>query len=165
MKYRPALRLRSPAARCTRLGGFQEILVASKMRQRSRLPPWSAAGQRPTGTLRPFEKVDETFTPLRGHSFSNYHSTPKVIFMNKSVMIVGVGGQGTLLASRILGDAMMDQGYDVKVSEVHGMSSGAAPSSPMSAMGTRSIPPLSKPARPMWSWPSSSWRPPGSCPI
>ena len=42
--------------------------------------------------------------------------------MNKSVMIVGVGGQGTLLASRILGDAMMDQGYDVKVSEVHGIS-------------------------------------------
>ena len=42
--------------------------------------------------------------------------------MVKSVMIVGVGGQGTLLASRILGDAMMDQGYDVKVSEVHGMS-------------------------------------------
>ena len=42
--------------------------------------------------------------------------------MNKSVMIVGVGGQGTLLASRILGDAMMDQGFDVKVSEVHGMS-------------------------------------------
>ena len=42
--------------------------------------------------------------------------------MNKSVMIVGVGGQGTLLASRILGDAMMSQGFDVKVSEVHGMS-------------------------------------------
>ena len=42
--------------------------------------------------------------------------------MIKSVMIIGVGGQGTLLASRILGDAMMDQGYDVKVSEVHGMS-------------------------------------------
>ena len=42
--------------------------------------------------------------------------------MTKSVMIVGVGGQGTLLASRILGDAMMSQGFDVKVSEVHGMS-------------------------------------------
>ena len=42
--------------------------------------------------------------------------------MTKSVMIGGVGGQGTLLASRILGDAMMDQNYDVKVSEVHGMS-------------------------------------------
>ncbi len=39
-----------------------------------------------------------------------------------SVMIVGVGGQGTLLASRLLGGAMMEQGYDVKVSEVHGMS-------------------------------------------
>jgi len=37
-------------------------------------------------------------------------------------MIVGVGGQGTLLASRLLGAAMLSQGYDVKVSEVHGMS-------------------------------------------
>ena len=42
--------------------------------------------------------------------------------MVKSVIIVGVGGQGTLLASRILGYAVMKQGYDVKVSEVHGMS-------------------------------------------
>ena len=42
--------------------------------------------------------------------------------MNKSIMIVGVGGQGTLLASRILGSALLSKGYDVKVSEVHGMS-------------------------------------------
>ena len=40
----------------------------------------------------------------------------------KNIMIVGVGGQGTLLASRILGNAVIGQGYDVKVSEVHGMS-------------------------------------------
>ena len=40
----------------------------------------------------------------------------------KSVMIVGVGGQGSLLASRILGHVFMAQGFDVKVSEVHGMS-------------------------------------------
>ncbi len=40
----------------------------------------------------------------------------------KSIMIVGVGGQGTLLASRVLGHLFMDAGYDVKVSEVHGMS-------------------------------------------
>lgn len=40
----------------------------------------------------------------------------------KSIMIVGVGGQGTLLASRLLGNAIMQQNYDVKVSEVHGMS-------------------------------------------
>lgn len=39
-----------------------------------------------------------------------------------SIMIVGVGGQGTLLASRILGDVLLSQGYDVKLSEVHGMS-------------------------------------------
>ena len=40
----------------------------------------------------------------------------------KSIMIVGVGGQGTLLASRILGAALIRNGFDVKVSEVHGMS-------------------------------------------
>ncbi len=39
-----------------------------------------------------------------------------------SVMIVGVGGQGTLLASRLLGNVVISEGYDVKVSEVHGMS-------------------------------------------
>ena len=41
---------------------------------------------------------------------------------SKSIMIVGVGGQGSLLASRILGNVLLSQGYDVKVSEVHGMS-------------------------------------------
>lgn len=40
----------------------------------------------------------------------------------KSIMIVGVGGQGTLLASRLLGAALLSENYDVKVSEVHGMS-------------------------------------------
>ena len=40
----------------------------------------------------------------------------------KNIMIVGVGGQGTLLASKLLGDVLLRQGYDVKVSEVHGMS-------------------------------------------
>lgn len=40
----------------------------------------------------------------------------------KSIMIVGVGGQGSLLASRLLGNVLLAQGYDVKVSEVHGMS-------------------------------------------
>ena len=41
---------------------------------------------------------------------------------NVNIMIVGVGGQGTLLASRILGNAILSGGYDVKLSEVHGMS-------------------------------------------
>lgn len=39
-----------------------------------------------------------------------------------NVMIVGVGGQGSLLASKLLGRLLIDEGYDVKVSEVHGMS-------------------------------------------
>ena len=39
-----------------------------------------------------------------------------------NIMIVGVGGQGSLLASRLLGNALVSEGYDVKVSEVHGMS-------------------------------------------
>ena len=39
-----------------------------------------------------------------------------------NVMIVGVGGQGSLLASKLLGKVLLDAGYDVKVSEVHGMS-------------------------------------------
>lgn len=42
--------------------------------------------------------------------------------MNKAIMIVGVGGQGTLLASKLLGRILLSKGYDVKVSEVHGMS-------------------------------------------
>ena len=40
----------------------------------------------------------------------------------KNVMIVGVGGQGSLLASKLLGTLLTDEGFDVKVSEVHGMS-------------------------------------------
>ncbi|MBQ7260612.1 MAG: indolepyruvate oxidoreductase subunit beta [Lachnospiraceae bacterium] len=40
----------------------------------------------------------------------------------KNIMIVGVGGQGSLLASKLLGHLFLENGYDVKVSEVHGMS-------------------------------------------
>jgi len=40
----------------------------------------------------------------------------------KNIMIVGVGGQGALLASKTLGQVLLDSGFDVKVSEVHGMS-------------------------------------------
>ena len=41
--------------------------------------------------------------------------------MTKNIMIVGVGGQGTLLTSRIIGKTALECGYDVKISEVHGM--------------------------------------------
>ena len=42
--------------------------------------------------------------------------------MTKSVLLVGVGGQGTILASKLLITGLMEAGYDVKMSEIHGMS-------------------------------------------
>lgn len=42
--------------------------------------------------------------------------------MTKSIMIVGVGGQGTILCGKLLTLALMEAGYDVKMSEIHGMS-------------------------------------------
>lgn len=42
--------------------------------------------------------------------------------MTESIFIAGVGGQGLLLASKILGCVLVGEGYDVKLSEVHGMS-------------------------------------------
>ncbi|MCR5482248.1 MAG: indolepyruvate oxidoreductase subunit beta [Clostridia bacterium] len=42
--------------------------------------------------------------------------------MTKSVLLVGVGGQGTILASKLLTIGLMQEGYDVKMSEIHGMS-------------------------------------------
>lgn len=42
--------------------------------------------------------------------------------MNKNIKLVGVGGQGTILAAKVLCSALIDAGYDVKMSEIHGMS-------------------------------------------
>lgn len=42
--------------------------------------------------------------------------------MSKNIMIVGVGGQGSLLASKLLGNVLLECGYEIKLSEVHGMS-------------------------------------------
>ena len=41
---------------------------------------------------------------------------------NKNILLCGVGGQGTILASKILSYALVEAGYDVKMSEIHGMS-------------------------------------------
>lgn len=50
------------------------------------------------------------------------HDMLMEVDMTKNIMIVGVGGQGSLLASKLLGHLLLTEGYDVKVSEVHGMS-------------------------------------------
>jgi len=45
-----------------------------------------------------------------------------VILLVKSLLLVGVGGQGTILVSKILSEGLMEEGYDVKMAEIHGMS-------------------------------------------
>lgn len=41
--------------------------------------------------------------------------------MTKSLLLVGVGGQGTILVSKILSEGLLEEGYDVKMAEIHGM--------------------------------------------
>ena len=43
------------------------------------------------------------------------------VIMTKNILLVGVGGQGTILASKLLVTGLMLAGYDVKMSEIHGM--------------------------------------------
>lgn len=68
----------------------------------------------------------------------------------KSILLVGVGGQGTILASKILSEGLVRKGYDVKMSEIHGMSQrggsvtthvryGAAVASPVVPKGEADI--------------------------
>ena len=55
----------------------------------------------------------------------------------KNIMIVGVGGQGSLLASKLLGRLFLTKGYDIKVSEVHGMSQRGGSRRPSSLEASR----------------------------
>ncbi|MFO7153492.1 MAG: indolepyruvate oxidoreductase subunit beta [Caldicoprobacter oshimai] len=63
----------------------------------------------------------------------------------RSILIVGVGGQGTLLASRILGSLFVDLGYDVKISEVHGMAQRGGSVVTHVRYGTKVFSPLVEP--------------------
>ena len=78
----------------------------------------------------------------------------------KNIMIVGVGGQGSLLASKLLGHLLMEQGYDVKVSEVHGMSQRGGSVVTYVRYGIRCVPRSSTRERRTSSSPSRCWRPP-----
>ena len=55
----------------------------------------------------------------------------------KNIMIVGVGGQGTILASKLLSNGLMQAGYDVKMSEIHGMSQRGGSVSSQIRYGTK----------------------------
>lgn len=61
---------------------------------------------------------------------------------NLNIMIVGVGGQGTLLASRVLGNVALKKNFDVKVSEVHGMAQRGGSVVTYVKMGTKVFSPL-----------------------
>lgn len=81
----------------------------------------------------------------------------------KGIMIVGVGGQGTLLASRILGHVLMGEGYDVKMSEVHGMSQRGGSVVTYVKYGDRVASPSLTRARRTTFSPLSVWKPPAGC--
>jgi len=84
---------------------------------------------------------------------------------NVNIMIVGVGGQGTLLASRILGNAILSLGYDVKVSEVHGMSQRGGSVVTYVKYGDKVYSPSLTRARQISFSPLSSWKLCARCPI
>lgn len=60
----------------------------------------------------------------------------------KSILLVGVGGQGTILASKILTQGLIENGYDVKMSEVHGMSQRSGSVSTQVRFGTKVYSPI-----------------------
>ena len=61
----------------------------------------------------------------------------------KSILLVGVGGQGTILASKILTQGLIENGYDVKMSEVHGISQRSGSVSTQVRFGTKVYSPIS----------------------
>jgi indolepyruvate ferredoxin oxidoreductase beta subunit len=60
----------------------------------------------------------------------------------RSILLVGVGGQGTILASKILSDGLLEKGYDVKMSEIHGMSQRGGSVSTQIRFGERVYSPI-----------------------
>lgn len=59
-----------------------------------------------------------------------------------NVLLVGVGGQGTILASRILSNGLLEAGYDVKMAEIHGMSQRGGAVSTQVRFGDRVFSPI-----------------------
>lgn len=60
----------------------------------------------------------------------------------KNILLVGVGGQGTILASKILTSGLMKAGYDVKMSEIHGMSQRGGSVSTQVRFGDKVLSPI-----------------------
>ena len=84
--------------------------------------------------------------------------------MTKNIVLAGVGGQGTILAAKMLTIGLLEEGYDVKMSEIHGMSQrGGDVVSQVRYSTDRSTPRSSRRAPPTsWS-PSRRWKRSGTC--
>lgn len=77
----------------------------------------------------------------------------------KSVILVGVGGQGAILVAKILTNGLIEAGYDVKMSEVHGMSQRGGSVSTQVRWGRKVYSPLiGRARRTLWLL-SKRWRP------
>ena len=77
----------------------------------------------------------------------------------KSCLLVGVGGQGAILISKIMSNGFMKAGYDVKQSEVHGMAQRGGSVSTQVRWAARSTAPCLAAARPTSWWPWRRWKP------
>jgi indolepyruvate ferredoxin oxidoreductase beta subunit len=73
----------------------------------------------------------------------------------KSILLVGVGGQGTILASKLLTTGLMQAGYDVKMSEIHGKIGRASCRERVSSPAQTPKRPSSTPRRKRGSWETS----------
>jgi indolepyruvate ferredoxin oxidoreductase beta subunit len=82
-----------------------------------------------------------------------------------NIVLGGLGGQGVLTASDILADAAFRAGFDVKKSELHGMSQRGGSVSSDVRYGPRVLSPMVPPARPTscWCWSPPRWRSTGRC--
>ena len=78
----------------------------------------------------------------------------------KNVLFVGVGGQGAILASKILTIGIIESGYDVKMSEVHGMSQRGGSVSTQVRFGPKVYSPLSVLEQRTYSFLLKKWKRP-----
>ena len=82
--------------------------------------------------------------------------------MSENIVIVGVGGQGTLLGHpAALGSATADAGYDVEVSEVHGMTQRGGSVVTYVRYGKQVYAPVVRRGRRTRSWRLRNWKPTG----
>ena len=85
--------------------------------------------------------------------------------MTKSILLVGVGGQGTILAGKLLTTGLLESGYDVKMSEIHGMSQRGGSVSTQVRYGEKVESPVIEPGGADILVSLNRWKPCAGCPM